>query len=84
MSTTARLDGDQWVITGQKVWTSLAVEADWCFVLARTEPGSQRGAGLSYLLVPMRQPGVTVRPIRQLTGTSEFNEVFFDGARTER
>jgi alkylation response protein AidB-like acyl-CoA dehydrogenase len=74
--------GDQWVITGQKVWTSLAVEADWCFVLARTEPGSKRGAGLSYLLVPMRQKGVTVRPIRQLTGTSEFSEVFFDEART--
>jgi alkylation response protein AidB-like acyl-CoA dehydrogenase len=76
--------GDQWVITGQKAWTSLAVEADWCFVLARTGPGSRRSAGLSYLLVPMRQPGITVRPIRQLTGTSEFNEVFFDGARTER
>jgi alkylation response protein AidB-like acyl-CoA dehydrogenase len=84
VATTAVLDGGQWVITGQKVWTSLAAEADWCFVLARTEPGSRRGAGLSYLLVPMRQPGVTVRPIRQLTGTSEFNEVFFDGARTER
>jgi alkylation response protein AidB-like acyl-CoA dehydrogenase len=84
VSTTARLDGDRWVITGQKVWTSLAVEADWCFVLARTQPGSRRGEGLSYLLVPMRQTGVTVRPIRQLTGTSEFNEVFFDGARTER
>jgi alkylation response protein AidB-like acyl-CoA dehydrogenase len=83
VSTTGYLDGDQWVITGQKVWTSLAVEADWCFVLARTEPGSKRSAGLSYLLVPMRQPGVTVRPIRQLTGTSEFNEVFFDGARTD-
>jgi alkylation response protein AidB-like acyl-CoA dehydrogenase len=76
-------DGDQWVITGQKVWTSLAHVADWCFVLARTTPGSRRSAGLSYLLVPMRQPGVTVRPIRQLTGTSEFNEVFFDGARTD-
>ena len=89
VSTSARLvkgegeAGGEWVITGQKVWTSLAVEADWCFVLARTEPGSRRGAGLSYLLVPMRQRGVTVRPIRQLTGTSEFNEVFFDGARTE-
>jgi alkylation response protein AidB-like acyl-CoA dehydrogenase len=66
------------------VWTSLAREADWCFVLARTQPGSRRGEGLSYLLVPMRQSGVTVRPIRQLTGTSEFNEVFFDGARTDR
>jgi alkylation response protein AidB-like acyl-CoA dehydrogenase len=82
VATKARMDGDHWVITGQKVWTSLAHVADWCFVLARTEPGSTRGAGLSYLLVPMRQPGVTVRPIRQLTGTSEFNEVFFDGART--
>jgi alkylation response protein AidB-like acyl-CoA dehydrogenase len=82
VSTMARLDGNEWVVTGQKVWTSLAVEADWCFVLARTEPGSKRGAGLSYLLVPMRQKGVTVRPIRQLTGTSEFNEVFFDDART--
>ena len=74
--------GGDWVITGQKIWTSGAHEADWCFVLARTEPGSSRGQGLSYLLVPMSQPGVTVRPIRQLTGTSEFNEVFFDGART--
>jgi alkylation response protein AidB-like acyl-CoA dehydrogenase len=84
VATTAAPDGDEWVITGQKVWTSLAHVADWCFLLARTEPGSRRGAGLSYLLVPMRQRGVTVRPIRQLTGTAEFNEVFFDGARTER
>ena len=82
VATRAVLDGPEWVVTGQKVWTSLAHVADWCFVLARTEPGSRRGAGLSYLLVPMRQSGVTVRPIRQLTGTSEFNEVFFDGART--
>ena len=83
VATRAVPDGDEWVINGQKVWTSLAHVADWCFVLARTEPGSRRSAGLSYLLVPMRQPGVTVRPIRQLTGTSEFNEVFFDDARTE-
>ena len=83
VATSAVRDGDQWVITGQKVWTSLAHVADWCFVLARTEPGSRRSAGLSYLLVPMRQAGITVRPIRQLTGTAEFNEVFFDGARTE-
>ncbi|MFJ9341288.1 acyl-CoA dehydrogenase family protein [Streptomyces sp. NPDC101733] len=76
------LDG-QWSIDGQKTWTSLAHEAQWCFVLARTEPGSRRHAGLSYLLVPMDQPGVEVRPITQLTGTSEFNEVFFDGARTD-
>jgi alkylation response protein AidB-like acyl-CoA dehydrogenase len=84
LTTAARLDGEEWVITGQKVWTSLAQVADWCFLLARTEPGSKRSAGLSYLLVPMDQPGITVRPIRQLTGTSEFNEVFFDGARTAR
>jgi alkylation response protein AidB-like acyl-CoA dehydrogenase len=83
VSTRARLDGDHWVVDGQKVWTSLAHVADWCFVVARTEPGSRRHAGLSYLLVPMRQDGVEVRPIEQLTGTSEFNEVFFDGARTE-
>jgi alkylation response protein AidB-like acyl-CoA dehydrogenase len=83
VTTAAVPDGDEWVITGQKVWTSLAHVADWCFLLARTEPGSRRSAGLSYLLVPMRQPGITVRPIRQLTGTAEFNEVFFDGARTE-
>ncbi|MEV6302346.1 acyl-CoA dehydrogenase family protein [Actinoplanes sp. NPDC051861] len=85
VTTRARLDGDEWVLTGQKVWTSLAHVADWCFVLARTSPvveGEPRHRGLSYLLVPMRQPGVTVRPIRQLTGDSEFNEVFFDDART--
>jgi alkylation response protein AidB-like acyl-CoA dehydrogenase len=75
-------DGDEWVVTGQKVWTSLAHLADWCFVLCRTQPGATRHQGLSYLLVPMRQPGVEVRPIVQLTGTSEFNEVFFTRART--
>ena len=84
LTTSARLDGDDWIITGQKVWTSLAQVADWCFLLARTEAGSRRSTGLSYLLVPMKQPGIAVRPIRQLTGTSEFNEVFFDGARTAR
>jgi alkylation response protein AidB-like acyl-CoA dehydrogenase len=136
--TRAVLDGDEWVIDGQKVWTSLAHVADWCFLLARTESsasgtsigtersasgtrigtessasgtrigtessasgtsiGTERGAsgtsigtadassgrhrGLSYLLVPMRQPGVQIRPITQLTGTAEFNEVFFTAART--
>jgi alkylation response protein AidB-like acyl-CoA dehydrogenase len=81
--TRATRDGDAWVVDGQKIWTSLAHASQWCFVLARTEPGSRRHAGLSYLLVPMDQPGVEVRPIVQLTGTSEFNEVFFDGARTD-
>ncbi|MDG3011472.1 acyl-CoA dehydrogenase [Rhodococcus sp. D2-41] len=83
VSTSARLDGDSWVINGQKVWTSLAHLSDWCFVVARTEPGSSRHQGLSYLLVPMDQDGIEVRPIVQLTGTSEFNEVFFTDARTE-
>ena len=83
VSTTAVLDGDAWVINGQKVWTSLAHWAQWCFVVARTEKGSKRHAGLSYLLVPLDQPGVEVRPIVQLTGDSEFNEVFFDDARTD-
>jgi alkylation response protein AidB-like acyl-CoA dehydrogenase len=83
VATAGRLAGDHWEITGQKVWTSLAHVADWCFVLARTQAGSRRSVGLSLLLVPMRQDGVTVRPIRQLTGTSEFNEVYFDRARTD-
>jgi alkylation response protein AidB-like acyl-CoA dehydrogenase len=82
VSTTAVLDGGEWVINGQKIWTSLAHVAQWCFVVARTEKGSKRHAGLSYLLVPLEQPGVDVRPINQLTGDSEFNEVFFDDART--
>ncbi|MFR9750700.1 acyl-CoA dehydrogenase family protein [Nocardia sp. 004] len=82
IATAAHLDGDEWSITGQKIWTSLAHVADWCFVIARTERGSTRHKGLSYLLVPMKQPGIDVRPIIQLTGTSEFNEVFFDNART--
>jgi alkylation response protein AidB-like acyl-CoA dehydrogenase len=84
VTTRAALDGDEWVVTGQKVWTSLAHQSDWCFVLCRTDPGSFRHRGLSYLLVPMDQPGVEVRPIMQLTRTSEFNEVFFNGARTHR
>lgn len=89
VQTRARLDPStgsgpaaEWVIDGQKVWTSNAHESDWIFVVARTEPGSQRHQGLSFLLVPIDQPGVEVRPIEQLTGGSEFNEVFFTGART--
>ena len=84
INTRAQLDpsAEQWLISGQKIWTSLAHEADWCFVLARTEPGSVGHRGLSFLLVPMDQPGIRVQPIQQLTGTSEFNEVFFDQART--
>lgn len=83
IKTRANLDdaSGHWLISGQKVWTSLAHESDWCFVLARTEPGSVGHRGLSFLLVEMDQPGIRVQPIRQLTGTSEFNEVFFDQAR---
>ena len=83
IKTRASFDEDrgQWLISGQKIWTSLAHESDWCFVLARTEPGSVGHRGLSFLLVEMDQPGIRVQPIRQLTGTSEFNEVFFDQAR---
>lgn len=73
----------KWIINGQKVWTSLAHEADWCFVIARTDPQSKAHKGLGFFLVPMHQEGVDVRPITQLTGTSEFNEVFFDNAECD-
>jgi alkylation response protein AidB-like acyl-CoA dehydrogenase len=82
VKTRAQLDGDEWVINGQKVWTSLAQYADWCFVVCRTDPQSSRHNGLSYLLVPMDQPGIEIRPIVQITGGAEFNEVFFSDART--
>lgn len=72
-----------WVVHGQKVWTSWALESDWIFVLARSEPGSKGHKGLSFLLMPLAQPGIEIRPIRQLTGGAEFNEVFFDGARAQ-
>ena len=83
VSTRARLEGDRWLVTGQKTWTSLAQHAQWAFVLCRTDPAGERHAGLSYLLVPMDQPRVEVRPIVQITGSSEFNEVFFDEAETD-
>ena len=81
LKTTAVQDGDEWVINGQKVWTTQAQFADYCFVLARTDPDVKKQAGISYLLVPMKQPGVEVRGIVQPDGTDEFNEVFFSDAR---
>ena len=84
VQTKARLEGDEWVIDGQKVWTSWAEWADWCFVVCRTDPDSQRHKGLAYLLVPMKGKGIEIRPIIQITGDAEFSEVFFDGARTAK
>ncbi len=82
VQTKARLEAGQWIIDGQKVWTSGAQWSDWCFVLCRTNPVAPSHQALSYLLVPMHQQGVEVRPIVQMTGDAEFSEVFFDGART--
>ena len=82
LRSSARLEGDHWVIDGHKIWTSDADRADLMFGLFRTEPGAERHAGISYLLLEMRQPGIEVRPLRQITGETHFHEVFLDGART--
>jgi alkylation response protein AidB-like acyl-CoA dehydrogenase len=81
LKTKAELDGDEWVINGQKIWTTQAQVADYVFLLARTDPKAAKHAGISYLLVPMKQPGVDVRPIVQPDGSAEFNEVFFTNVR---
>ena len=81
LKTKAELDGDEWVINGQKVWTTQAHYADYVFLLARTDKDVAKHAGISYLLVPMRQEGVETRPIAQVDGSAEFNEVFFTNAR---
>jgi alkylation response protein AidB-like acyl-CoA dehydrogenase len=78
----AVLDGTEWVINGQKIWTSNAQEADYLFGLFRTETDAPKHKGISYLLVPLDQPGIEVRPLRQMTGGMDFNEVFFENART--
>jgi len=84
LTTRAELDGDEWVVNGQKVWTTQAQYADYIFLLARTDPDAPRHAGISYLLVPMKQPGVEVRPIQQVDGSADFNEVFFTNVRCPR
>ncbi len=78
LRTQAILKGDHFEVTGQKVWTTLGHEADWCMLLARTDPETKRAKGISCLLVDMQSPGITVKPLRQMTGDAEFNEVFLN------
>ncbi|MEY2421445.1 MAG: hypothetical protein QOI95_1512 [Acidimicrobiaceae bacterium] len=84
LKTKADLDGDEWVINGQKIWTTQAQYADYIFLLARTDPTAPKHAGISYLLVPMKQEGIEVRPIVQPDGSAEFNEVFFTNVRAPK
>ncbi len=84
LKTRAELVGDEWVINGQKIWTTTAQNADYMFCLCRTEPEAPKHAGISYLLIPMKQSGVEVRPLRQMTGGADFNEVFLTDAKTPK
>jgi alkylation response protein AidB-like acyl-CoA dehydrogenase len=84
LKTRGELVGDEWVINGQKIWTSGAQTADYMFILVRTEPEAKKHAGISYLLVDMKQPGIDVRPLKQMTGSAEFNEVFLNDVRTPK
>ena len=84
LKTRAELVGDEWVINGQKIWTTQAHQADYMFCLCRTEPGAPKHAGISYLLIPMKQPGIEVRPLKNMAGGEDFNEVFLTKAKTRR
>jgi alkylation response protein AidB-like acyl-CoA dehydrogenase len=84
LQTKAVLDGDDFVVNGQKIWTSMGQYADWCILLVRTDPNAPKHRGISFLLVDMHSPGVTVRPLKQITGNSEFNETFFDNVRVPK
>jgi alkylation response protein AidB-like acyl-CoA dehydrogenase len=84
LQTQAVEDGDDFVVNGQKIWTSGAHYADFCFLLVRTDPHAPKHRGISYLLVDMRSPGITVKPLKQMTGTAHFNETFFENVRVPK